>query len=204
MSLSSTNEARSRGRPREDRVTKALLQSTLAELAEKGVGRTTVAGVAEMAGTSKQAIYRRYRDKPDLIAAAVAQGFEALEPVAPQRSSVAEDLRQFLSRLVGLLQETPLGAALRALASHRTDAAFAPVFQEVESVQRLALRQILIATPFEADMEMRIDLLLGLVYFRLLLQGGRITQEDIERAIYLVLGLVAPRDPSPFSGLPGT
>ncbi|WP_428649796.1 TetR/AcrR family transcriptional regulator [Roseibium sp.] len=191
------------GRPQEGRVTAALLQATLAELAENGYEKTTLAAVAARARTSKQAVYRRFGDKAELIAAAVEHALESANPASPQRGSVAEDLRICLQNTVTTLQETPLGGAIRALVPYRRVPALAQVLDEAEANRRLILRQIFVATPFEADMEARIDLLLGFVYFRLLLRNVRIDGEDIERAIYLVLGLVAPRDPVPHAGLPG-
>ncbi|MEC9468369.1 MAG: hypothetical protein VYA18_01520, partial [Pseudomonadota bacterium] len=86
---------------------------------------------------------------------------------------------------------------------YRSRPDLAGVLDEAEAARRLVLRQIFIATPFEADMEARIDLLLGLIYFRLLIRNIRIETRDIETAIYLVLGLVAPRQPVPRPDLPG-
>lgn len=191
------------GRPQEERVTAALLEATLSELAEKGVGKTTIAAIAARAHTSKQAVYRRFSDKAALIAAAVEQALARANPSPPQRGSVAQDLRQCLANTVSALQETPLGGAIRALVPYREDPAFAAVLDEAEANRRLILRQIFIATPFEADMETRIDLLLGLIYFRLLLRSQPVEAGDIETAVDLVLGLVAPRDPL-HSGFPGT
>ncbi|WP_299473732.1 TetR/AcrR family transcriptional regulator [uncultured Roseibium sp.] len=182
----------------------ALLNATLVELAEGGYAGTTIAGIARRAGTSKQAIYRRFPDKTALAAAALANGFLAFRPDPPLRGSVAEDLRRYLIGLAKTLTETPLGGAIRSLSSYRHIPEIAAVFEEAENGQRLALRQVLIATPFEADMETRIDLLLGLVSFGMLVRGYVPTAYEFERAIHLVLGLVAPRDPRPFSGLPGT
>lgn len=204
MSPTMDKKSKLTGRPRDGRVSDALLRVTLLELAAAGYLGTTVAGVARRAATSKQAIYRRYRDKNALVAAALAHGFEAVRTEPPLRGSVAEDLRRYLSGLATALAETPLGAAVRALASYRQKPEFAVVFDEAETGQRLALRQILIATPFEADMETRIDLLLGQLYFSLVFHGDILNADDIETSIHLVLGLVAPRDPAPFSGLPGT
>lgn len=196
------------GRPQDDRVTRALLDVTLQELAGNGYEKTTIAAVAARARTSKQAVYRRFRDKEALIAAALEQALSAANPGPPQRASVAEDLRQCLANMVGALQDTPLGGAIRALVPHRAKPRLAAVLDEAEESRRLLMRQIFVATPFEADMETRIDLLLGLVTFRLLMRGVRIAEGDIETAIYLVLGLVAPRDPADRQahsgrGLPG-
>ncbi|WP_299817270.1 TetR/AcrR family transcriptional regulator [uncultured Roseibium sp.] len=191
------------GRPRESRVTQALLEATLCELAEHGYEKTAISAVAARARTSKQAVYRRFRDKEALIAAALQQALAAANPGPPQRGSVAEDLRQCLAATVDAFQDTPLGEAIRAVVPHRGKPCLAAVLDEAEEGRRLLMRQIFVATPFEADMETRIDLLLGLIYFRLFIRGVRISGEDIETAIYLVLGLVAPRDPVPRDGFPG-
>ena len=192
------------GRPQDQRVTNALLAATLIELADHGHDQTTVAAVAARARTSKQAVYRRYPNKTALFAAAIDRALQAASPAPPQRGSVSEDLRQCLEKTVSALQDTPLGGAIRALVPFRRHRELAAVLDEAESAHRLALRQIFVATPFEADMEIRIDLLLGMIFFRLMLRSITIKEQDIETAIYLVLGLVAPRDPDIFAGLPGT
>ena len=61
-----------RGRPRDPRIDEAVLSATLAELAEHGYEGLSLARVAERAGTSRQAVYRRHPGKPELVAAAVA------------------------------------------------------------------------------------------------------------------------------------
>ncbi|CTQ52977.1 transcriptional regulator BetI [Roseibium album] len=191
------------GRPQEHRVTTALMEATLIELAENGFEGSTVAAIANRARTSKQAVYRRFGNKTDMIAAAVEHGLLSIRSTSPQRISVAEDLRQSLAGIVSSFQETPLGGAIRALVPHRDLQPITEALENAENDRRLVLRQIFIATPFETDMETRIDLLLGLIYFRLLIRNVPIGQNDIERAIYLVLGLVAPRDPAPHAGMPG-
>ncbi|WP_198338393.1 TetR-like C-terminal domain-containing protein [Labrenzia sp. VG12] len=191
------------GRPQAARVTAALLEATLLELADNGFEKATIAAIAARARTSKQAVYRRFETKEALVAAAIEAALAAANPGPPQRGSVAEDLRLCLGNTAAALQETPLGAALRALVPHRQIPGLAEVLDAAEEGRRLILRQIFLATPFEADMETRIDLLLGLIYFRLLIRGLKVTEADIETAIYLVLGLVAPRDPEGFAGLPG-
>ncbi|MEP4767705.1 MAG: TetR-like C-terminal domain-containing protein [Roseibium sp.] len=191
------------GRPKESRVTSALLEAVLEELAANGFEGATIAAIAARATTSKQAVYRRYADKAELVAAAVRHTLDQVNPAPPQRASVAEDLRLCLKNTVDALQQTPLGGAIRVLAPYRQHPALKSTLDDLEANRRLVLRQIFIATPFESDMEIRIDLLLGLIYFRLLIRDIKITPEDIETAIYLVLGLVAPRDPASSNSLPG-
>lgn len=191
------------GRPPERRVTVALYEAALAELSDKGFEKATIAAIASRARTSKQAIYRRFPDKVTLIAAAVDHGFQMQNLEPPLRLSVAEDLRQTLIATVEALQNTSLCGAIRALVSCRAYPPIAELLDTIENDRRLLLRQIFIATSFETDMEIRIDLLMGLIYFRLLIRNTSIGPDDIERAIYLVLGLVAPRDPAANPRLPG-
>ncbi|WP_434050948.1 MAG: TetR/AcrR family transcriptional regulator [Roseibium sp.] len=193
-----------RGRPRESRLSTKLLAVTFTEVASKGIDATTIAAVANAAGTSKQAIYRRYRTKDQLVAEAVRNRIALIIPVAPLRSSVADDLRRYLGHLAETFRKDPFAAVFRALLPYRQKPEYAAVLDSAEAEQRLALRQILIATPFESDMEIRIDMLLGFIYFRLVFADAEVSQKDIDSAIFLALGLVAPRDPLPLSGQPGT
>ena len=55
------------GRPREARLDEAIAAATLDLLAERGYNRLTLAAVAERAGTTTPAIYRRWRSKADLV-----------------------------------------------------------------------------------------------------------------------------------------
>lgn len=192
------------GRPIDNRLSDKLLEASFAEVAQKGVDATTIAAIAAAAGTSKQAIYRRFRTKDQLVAAAVGHRIALIAPVAPLRSSVADDLRRYLGHLAEVFQAEPFAAVFRAFLAHRQNPDFAAVLDSAEAEQRFALRQILIATPFETDMETRIDLLLGFFYFRLVFADAGVSPDAIDRAILLALGLVAPRDPSPLSGQPGT
>jgi AcrR family transcriptional regulator len=64
-------EARGRGRPRDPATDAKILRLALEELAENGYAGMTIDGVARAAGVSKATIYRRFRDKNDLVTAAV-------------------------------------------------------------------------------------------------------------------------------------
>lgn len=192
-----SEDASGAGRPQEARVTRALLESALQELALNGYEATTIARLAARAKTSKQAVYRRWADKPTLIADAIRHALAEANPAPPQRGSVAQDLRVCLGNTVSALQDTPLGDAIRALVPLRKHPELDAVLSEAEDARRLILRQIFIATPFEAHMETRIDLLLGLIYFKLHIRGQRVMDADIETAIQLVLGLTPPRAPVP-------
>ncbi|WP_432753960.1 TetR/AcrR family transcriptional regulator [Streptomyces sp. JL2001] len=58
------------GRPREERVTAAVLTAVVDMVTEQGIGAVTMDAVASRAGVSKPAMYRRWPTKQDLIIAA--------------------------------------------------------------------------------------------------------------------------------------
>jgi len=72
-----------RGRPRDPRIDEAIIAATLAELAEHGYEGLSLVRVAELAGTSRQAVYRRHPGKPELVAAAVAAAAIHTAPPEP-------------------------------------------------------------------------------------------------------------------------
>ncbi|KJY45828.1 TetR family transcriptional regulator [Streptomyces sp. NRRL S-444] len=58
------------GRPREERVTRAVLNAVVDLVTEQGIEAVTMDAVAARAGVSKPAIYRRWPTKQELIIAA--------------------------------------------------------------------------------------------------------------------------------------
>lgn len=61
------------GRPRDSTIDDDVLDAALVELAKKGYGAFSLTAVAQAAGTTRPAIYRRWKDKPSLIVDAVAR-----------------------------------------------------------------------------------------------------------------------------------
>lgn len=61
-----------RGRPRDRAIAEAVLEAALAELGAKGYAGFSISAVAEAAGTTRPAVYRRWPDKDALIVDAVA------------------------------------------------------------------------------------------------------------------------------------
>jgi AcrR family transcriptional regulator len=60
------------GRPRDQRASSAITDAALRQLAEVGYAKVSMESVAGEAGVARATIYRRYRDKADLITAAIA------------------------------------------------------------------------------------------------------------------------------------
>ena len=109
-----------RGRPRSAQLDAAIVDATLALLAVRGYNGLTLSGVADQAGTTTAAIYRRWSSKADLVLEAVfrTQGDDVVADTgdldADIRTMVRWSLEKFASpegraALGGLLGE-PAGA----------------------------------------------------------------------------------------------
>ncbi|OBA61331.1 TetR family transcriptional regulator [Mycobacterium sp. 1100029.7] len=101
------------GRPRDPRIDGAVLRATVELLAETGYPGLLVSAIAERAGTSKPAIYRRWPSKAHLV-------HEAVFPIGaataiPATGSLAEDMREMVCRTMSFLTTPAARAALPGL-----------------------------------------------------------------------------------------
>ncbi|QZT63849.1 TetR/AcrR family transcriptional regulator [Mycolicibacterium austroafricanum] len=128
------------GRPRDPRIDAAILRATADLLVEIGYSNLTMAAVAERAGTTKTALYRRWSSKAELV-------HEAAFPVTPTAiqtppGDIAADLRAMIeaardvftspvvrSALPGLIADMSADADLAG----RVGARFTDLFAAVRS-----------------------------------------------------------------------
>ncbi len=101
------------GRPRDPRIDAAVLRATVELLAETGYSGLLVAAIAQRAGTSKPAIYRRWPSKAHLV-------HEAVFPIGaatalPDTGSLPDDLREMVRRAMTFLTTPAARAALPGL-----------------------------------------------------------------------------------------
>ncbi|MGQ4727539.1 MULTISPECIES: TetR/AcrR family transcriptional regulator [Streptomyces] len=82
------------GRPRQEHVTRAVLDAVVDLVSESGMGALTMDAVAARAGVSKPAVYRRWSTKQDLVIAAAESRIGPLE---------VADLGDFRSELRAVL-----------------------------------------------------------------------------------------------------
>ena len=101
-----------RGRPRSTDVNKRILDATLNLLAEVGVEKMSMETIASKAGVGKSSIYRRWKNKDDLIV-------DALELLKPEMNiSTQGKLDQILFELSRSFTEqmnNPLGKQMLSL-----------------------------------------------------------------------------------------
>jgi AcrR family transcriptional regulator len=85
------NALKVRGRPRSEDVDLVILESVLDTIAEGGITKVTMEGIAQRAGVSKASLYRRFPTKADMTIAAVER-MRQESPIIPSQGSSYERL----------------------------------------------------------------------------------------------------------------
>lgn len=178
----------------------AVLAATWTELAEHGYQALTIGAVAERAGTSKAVIYRRWRDRADLVTAALRERLPGPAEI-PDTGTLRDDLYALLTMIAnrqpdndtiwGLLAETARSPG-RLSEVHR----LLSVVEEhgpITALLRRALhRQEIDRMPPPRIVSLPIDLMRNE-----LLITGRIPDEAIAAVIDdIVLPLIGSKKPS--------
>jgi AcrR family transcriptional regulator len=99
--------------PRVERSKAVILESTLALLAEEGVGGLTVDAVAHRAGVGKATVYRHWASRAELIVDAISS--LVTDDEAVDRGSLREDLKASYDRLTQVCSAGILGQVLPTL-----------------------------------------------------------------------------------------
>jgi AcrR family transcriptional regulator len=182
------------GRPPSARTQQAILEATRELLADGGVQRLTVEGVAARAGVAKTTIYRRYRSKDELALAVLVDMVEHVAAV-PDLGDTRAEFIAFLHRAVKILRSTLMGRVMQGLVSDlATNPELARAFRERVVALRVAELQRLIERGIargdlrpDADYQLVNELLFGPVYYRLLLSGAPLDDDLAERVVSAVL-----------------
>lgn len=136
------------GRPRDPRIDAAILAATADLLVEIGYANLTMAAIADRAGTTKTALYRRWSSRAELV-------HEAAFPAVPTAlempaGDIAADIRAMIgaardiftspvvrAALPGLIADMAADAALNARVMGRFSGVFDAVrIRVVEAVER--------------------------------------------------------------------
>src|SRR5919108_6526420 len=83
-------------RPLDPTVDEAITSATLVLLTERGFARMSMEAIATAARVGKPAIYRRFRDKAELVATVIANQLPALDP--PDLGDTRAELWQAVER----------------------------------------------------------------------------------------------------------
>ncbi|MFJ4715830.1 TetR/AcrR family transcriptional regulator [Streptomyces sp. NPDC088785] len=118
------------GRPRDTGRGLAILEATLSLLTEVGYEQLSMEAVASRSGSAKTTIYRRYRDKAALVAAAVEHRARATPP-EPAADDLRANLLGLVSWLAGQIAEQEIGLLGALFAGMRSDARLAEEMRRI-------------------------------------------------------------------------
>jgi len=192
-----SDRSRATGRPRDPRIEQAALAAVRRLLAEGGYAAVTVAAVAERAGTSKAALYRRWPALPHLVHEAAFPGELALDLRlgADLRSDIAGVVRGTrdalcspvaAAALPGLLAEIGTWPDLHAAMLRRFDG----VFRAVSDRLRTAVEAGEAHPDARADDLLR--LVIGAVISGVLLTPGQLDDAWADRLTATLLRSLRP------------
>lgn len=190
----STLPGRPRGRTRNPAADRAILDATLGLLADEGYERLTVEGVAARAGVGKATVYRRWDSKRALVLAAVdhiAALVRGSVEAAPEARAGA------LERVAGAtaaFYRGPWGRALLGLVVEmwRSPEVAGAVRSRFLEPRREALREgvredvLRGALRGGADLELALDMIVGAVLYRALLDGKPLDRAGAARLARVV------------------
>ncbi len=171
------------GRPRDARTHAAILSATVELLVDAGYGALTIGGVAARAGVGKDAIYRRWSGKPELVYEAVFTSVDAA-PI-PDTGTLIGDVTILVERLVSEFAAPAAAASLPGLLADfaaqpplrlriREDFMAAAKAGMVAVFDRAAVRGELAS---DMPVDLILDSMAGTVLFHVGLIGAPVTRE---------------------------
>ena len=186
------------GRPRDRSLDGAILAAARELLAEVGYAQVTMDATAVRAGTSKAAIYRRYKSKAELMFAAGVHGAEANPPA--DTGSLRDDLFALGARIrADMSAPTAREVAPHVIAevvhspevSQRLRGVFvATERREIEAIlSRAVLRRELPVVPTVATVHRMLG---GALFFTIMVIDERVDDAELARVVdALVAGIHA-------------
>ena len=187
------------GRRRSHQAHEAIMDATVAVLAETGYHRLTIEGVAARARVGKTTVYRWWPTKSRLVIEALSRRL-ILPPTEPTGDS-RHDVRAVIQRIVDTFGRPPLGDVLPALA---VDLIHDPEASEqlrlMLGPRRAANAAIFYSAagrgdlPHDVDVNLLLDIISGTILYRCLMSNHP-TAALIDRLTDLVLHGKLPLNP---------
>lgn len=175
---------------------RAILEATLALVAEPGWSAVTMEGIAERAGVGKAALYRRWKSRETVLASAV-DGLVS-EIRIPDTGSIRQDLLELMRQAVALYRGQAgrlMPGLVSAMAEHEGVAV--AVREGFLASRREALRSVLQRAiergelRADCDLELTLDFLGGPLFYRLLVTGGPLDDRLAEGTVEIMLRGIA-------------
>ncbi|WP_344488325.1 TetR/AcrR family transcriptional regulator [Nonomuraea monospora] len=179
------------GRPRSEGTRTAILTAALEELESGGYAALTIDGIARRAGCGKQTIYRWWPSKADVVLEALLERAETTIEI-PDEGSLSDDLLAFLTATFRQRGQRPTLVGLMAQAL--LDPVFATAFKEKFLFRRRAALRVVLERAAArgelaegADLELLMDVVYGVLWYRLLLDHAPLDEPAAERLAALIV-----------------
>lgn len=183
------------GRRRNEHVRQAILDGSLRLLASAQGSPVTVEAIAREAGVGKQTIYRWWPSKGAVLLEALTDRAEEAAP-SPDTGSLHDDLRAVIAATFTGAQDPSTAPALHTLVREAArDPHLAELMQAFTGTRRAALREVLARgrergeLPAGRDLDLMVDQVYGVFWYRFLLGHAPLTEEIADR---LTDSLIAP------------
>jgi AcrR family transcriptional regulator len=187
---------RGSGRPRSAASTQAILDATLALLAEQGFTGMSMDEIARRARAGKDTLYRRWPSKVALVIDAI-DSLAVEQVLVPDTGELRQDLLSFVTDSIELLTTTDFGRIVAGLVGEGArNPEFAEAFHGFWASRRRAGRQVLERAVARGDLrpdtnlELGLDLVIGPVFYRLLVSGAALDRgfasELVEHALQVL------------------
>jgi AcrR family transcriptional regulator len=165
-----------------------VLAATIGELSDHAYDEISIEKIAARAGVHKTTIYRRWGSKAELITHALTTVAESMMKI-PDTGSIESDLRTFC-RSVRVTISSPRGAAtVRALlAGAAASAEIRGVMQQFWAARQSAIAVIVERAVTRGELPAGTDpapvmhAMAAPLYYRLLVTGEALTEQDGDRA----------------------
>ncbi|MET9669378.1 TetR/AcrR family transcriptional regulator [Streptomyces sp. NPDC006475] len=178
-------------RRRSEESRRAIFTATMEGLQEHGYAALTVEGIAARAGAGKQTIYRWWPSKADVVLDAMLDMTESRITV-PNEGSLSTDLSAFLRSPFGQRGQRPALTGL--IAQALLDPVFAATFRDrflfrLRSPLRELLDRAVVRGEIadDVDPELLIDVVYGVLWYRLLLEPALLDEEACRPLVALVV-----------------
>lgn len=186
------------GRPRDARVTEAILDAVFAELADKGFGGLTMDAVARRARVGKSALYRRWPSKVEMTADLMRALSVTTDP-APDTGSLAGDVRALLENVLTWLTDDRVRRVYPDLIAEaqRTPALGEALMDYVGLPRRARAVEVLDRAvergelDVDADQEVIVDALGALVFWRLIALGKPVSARHLDRVAAAICAMAS-------------
>ena len=179
--LLDTGQAR-RGRPRDPRRGRAILDAARIVLAERGYTGASMESIAHTAGVGKDTLYRRWDSKEQLVQHVLTVLADEGIPERSPDDDPRVALFLFLQDIVRLNTESDFGAIVAGVVGECTRnpelaAGFRAFWADRRRFAVDHVRRIVGDDAREHDVERLVDVVVAPIYYRLLLSGDAITDQ---------------------------